>query len=238
MVDPRLLDPNPWNTNILTPENEAKLEASMKRLPFFRPVIVREIANSLHRYQILGGAHRAEIAAKLGIPEIPVMNLGPIDDLQAKEIGIADNARYGVDDALAFAELIKDMGNADELKDFLPYTETDFADLFSNSTIDLDALDIPDGFDDTPDPAEPEAPQPKPVKTHTVIRFKVSNRDAEEITKLIEATKKTHGYTAADDLTNAGDALVHLLFQSSASAPAPSSEPLWDDDDIALEDLE
>ena len=104
MLDPVDLEPNPWNTNIVTPENERKLEASIKRLGFFRPVIVREIAkspNSETGYQILGGEHRAETAVRLGINQIPVINLGPIDDLQAKEIGIADNARYGVDDTIA-----------------------------------------------------------------------------------------------------------------------------------------
>lgn len=218
-LDPRLMQPNPWNTNILTPENEAKLEESIKRLGFFRPAVVREIANSLNSeisYQILGGEHRAQVAIRLGMLTIPVVNLGQIDELKAKEIGIADNSRYGLDDQLAFADLIRGMGSAAELKDFLPYTEHDFTELFTTADIDLDELDqIEDNFERDRTGEGDETPEPvKAPKTHTVIRFKVSNRDAEEIVALIERTKKDLGFTASDDLTNSGDALVALLLST------------------------
>ncbi len=237
MLDPVDLEPNPWNTNIVTPENERKLEASIKRLGFFRPVIVREIANSSNRetpvYQLLGGEHRAETAVRLGLDKIPVINLGPIDDLQAKEIGIADNARYGVDDAIAFADLIKGMGNAEQLEEFLPYTDSDFADLFASSEIDLDALDLDENFEkDAANELEDEPVQPKAPKTHTIIRFKVANRDAEEVTALIERTKQGQGFTSSDDLTNAGDALVHLLLHGRTTAPTT----LDDVDDLIGDD--
>lgn len=234
MLDPVDLEPNPWNTNIVTPENERKLEASIKRLGFFRPVIVREIAkspNSETGYQILGGEHRAETAVRLGINQIPVINLGPIDDLQAKEIGIADNARYGVDDTIAFAELIKGMGNSDQLEEFLPYTDSDFADLFASSEIDLDDLDLDENFEkDEVNDVQDDPVQPKAPKTHTIIRFKVANRDAEEITGLIERTKQGQGFTASDDLTNAGDALAHLLLNGRTTAPTT----LEDVDDLLI----
>ncbi len=221
-LDPSDLKPNPWNTNIVTPENEAKLEESIRRLGFFRPVVVREIANSLNReaatYEILGGEHRAQVAAKLGLKKIPAINLGPIDELKAKEIGIADNSRYGMDDQMAFAELIRSMGNAEQLKDFLPYTEHDFADLFTTAEIDLDSLGLDENFetDAAKDDRDDGPAQPKAPKTHTIIRYKVSNRDAEDITALIERTKRDNGFTSSDELTNAGDALVHLLLSARA----------------------
>jgi ParB-like chromosome segregation protein Spo0J len=233
-LDPGVLQPNPWNTNIVTPENEAKLEESIKRLGFFRPAVVREIANSTNSeivsYQILGGEHRAQVAAKIGLATIPVMNLGAIDDLKAKEIGIADNSRYGMDDQIAFADLIRGMGNAEQLKDFLPYTEHDFADLFTTSEIDLDSLGLEENFekeaenDTAEEPVEPKAP-----KTHSIIRFKVSNRDAESITALIERTKKDNGFTGSDELTNAGDGLVHLLLGEQSQAAAASELDDLDD---------
>ncbi|QIG69059.1 putative partition ParB-like nuclease protein [Rhizobium phage RHph_N1_10] len=223
-LDPSSLQPNPWNTNIVTPENEAKLEESIRRLGFFRPAVVREIAISPNRenvFEILGGEHRAQVAAKLGLKLIPVVNLGFIDDLKAKEIGIADNSRYGMDDQIAFAELIKGMGNAEQLKDFLPYTEHDFTDLFTTSEIDLDSLGLDENFEKEPEKDQGEEPvQPKAPKTHTIIRYKVSNRDAEDITALIERTMKDNGFTSSDELTNAGDALVHLLFAGRNQAAA------------------
>ncbi|WP_276122706.1 ParB/RepB/Spo0J family partition protein [Pararhizobium qamdonense] len=237
-LDPTLLQPNPWNTNILTPENEAKLEESIKRLGFFRPAVVREIAISpnsdLPTHQILGGEHRAQIAGKMGHLTIPVMNLGPIDDLKAKEIGIADNARYGLDDQMAFADLIKSMGNADQLKDFLPYTEHDFADLFTTTEIDLDSLGLEENFekDEEKDDVSEKPVQPKAPKTHTIIRYKVSNRDAEDLTALIERTKTDNGFTSSDDLTNAGDALVHLLLNRQATGQVEADAELFELEDL------
>src|SRR5437762_10365036 len=98
-VDPRLLQPNPWNTNVVSPDNEAKIDASNQRLGMFKPIIVRELPDGT--LQILGGAHRRESAIRLGWDQVPVFNVGPVSDKQAKEIGLADNARYGHDDTLA-----------------------------------------------------------------------------------------------------------------------------------------
>ena len=241
-LDPSILLPNPWNTNIVTPENEAKLEESIKRLGFFRPAVVREIANSGNSetatiYEILGGEHRAQIAAKMGMATIPVVNLGLISDLKAKEIGIADNSRYGMDDQIAFADLIKGMGNAEQLKDFLPYTEHDFTDLFTSSEIDLDTLGLEENFEKDEDNAEEAPVAAKPTKTHTIIRYKVANRDAEELTALIERTIKDNGFTSSDELTNAGDALVHLLLsgraQTQAEAELAELDTLDDIEDAA-----
>ncbi|MER9176335.1 ParB/RepB/Spo0J family partition protein [Mesorhizobium sp. M0955] len=232
IVDASELLPNPWNTNIMTPENEAKLEASLDRLGFFRPVIVREIDEGK---QIIGGQHRWEIAKKRGIP-VPVMNLGKISDRKAKEIGIADNERYGVDDTIAFAEFLKEMGDTSDLQQFLPYTATDFADIFSSVDIALDDLDIEENFENSEE-KEQQAPATKAPKTHTIMRFKVPLGDAERITAKIATTQKTHNLTGSDELTNAGDALVQLLL--SNQAPAGQGDPpveLDDLDDLELED--
>jgi len=219
-ADPKTLQPNPWNTNIMTPENERKLEASMKRFGIFRPVVVREIVNSRNGdivLQILGGQHRNEIAQRQGRGEVPLMNLGPISDDAAKEIGIADNARYGVDDAIAFGELIKGLANADQLADFLPYTQNEFDSFVTSSEIDLDDLDFEENFEkDAENDTSPQPEAEKPVKTHTILRFKVSNRDSEDITARIEAVKQAQGFVGSDDLTNAGDALAHLILHAPA----------------------
>lgn len=208
-VNPAELRPNPWNSNIVSPENEAKLDASMKELGIFKPVLVREIANALGgtALEIIGGEHRAQSAVRLGMPQVPAFNLGPIDDVTAKKIGLADNARYGVDDTLSLAALIDSLGDQD-LTSFLPYNEHDLAALSSAVSIDLDAL----GLGEKDDPPEAKsAAETKAPKTHTVIRFKVALGDSERISAIITKIQKAHSYTKADELTNAGDALVHLL---------------------------
>lgn len=207
-IAPQKLQANSWNTNFVSPDNEAKLEESIKRNGLFKPVVVREVDGVL---EIIGGEHRWQAAVKLGLSEIPVVNLGPIDDKRAKEISVLDNARYGADDTLSFAELLKSMGDANELQSFLPYGDEDLTTIFSSVNIALDDLEIDGNFETSEIEEAPEPPAAKAPKTHTVMRFKLSLRDAERLTALIARTQKAQSFTDADDLTNAGDALVHLL---------------------------
>jgi hypothetical protein len=214
-VDPALLQANPWNSNVVGAENEAKLDAAIKRMGLFKPIIVREIAGSDH-YEILGGEHRWQSAIRLKFDKVPIFNLGLIDDIRAKEVSVADNARYGADDTILFAQLLSEIGSSEDIQEFLPYSQTDVSAIFSSIDIALDELD----FDETLAEAEaaPEAKTPKAPKTHTMMRFKISIGDAERITELIEKTKKSQGLTAADDLTNAGDALTYLLLTKPSLA--------------------
>lgn len=198
------LVPNPWNTNTVTPENELKIEASLKRFGMFRPIIARQLDDG--SLQILGGQHRWEVASKrLGWKTVPVVNLGTVDTQKAKEIGLVDNGRYGDDDALALAELLKGLGDVDDLLSFLPYSGDDIETLFASSSIALDDLDLPD---DTGAPVELPT---KPTQTHQIMRFKVPMEDADFVQKLIESTMKSQGFTGDDSMTNAGHALIHLL---------------------------
>lgn len=197
------LSANPWNTNVVTPENEAKIEASLKRFGFFRPVLAREHEGSL---QILGGEHRWTVAKRLGYKTVPVINLGHLDDQKAQEIGLVDNGRYGEDDALALSELLKGLGGTDDLLTFLPYSGDELESLFSSSSIALDELDIPDD-----DGSIPELPAMKEKQTHQIMRFKVPVEDVDFIQRLVESTMRAQGFTGDDSMTNAGNALVHLM---------------------------
>lgn len=208
LLSPDSLVPNPWNTNVVSPDNEAKLEESIKRFGMFKPVVVRELVDGT--LQIIGGEHRAGAAKRMGIKQIPVVNLGRIDDNKAKEISLVDNGRYGADDTLQLAELLEGLGNADELASFMPYSETDLASIFSSVNIALDDLDLPDL-----DENKPVLPKEKPIQTHTVMRFKVPVDDQGWIVDLIEKTMKSQKFTEDDSLTNAGDALVFLLKQAA-----------------------
>lgn len=204
-IDPALLVPNPWNTNVVSPDNEAKLEESIRRFGMFKPVVVRELDDGT--LEILGGEHRAGVAKRMGLKKIPVINLGKIDDKKAKEISLVDNGRYGTDDTLQLAELLESLGDADDISTFMPFSETDLASIFSSVNIALDDLDL----DDT-EPA-PSLPKEKPIQTHTIMRFKVPVEDQSWVTDLIEKTMKSQKFTESDSLTNAGDALVYLLKQ-------------------------
>lgn len=215
MVSPDQLRANPWNTNFVTPENEEKLTESVRQLGMFKAVTVREAPDGKTKYEILGGEHRWAIAINMGAETIPIFNVGPVDDEIAKKITIADNARYGADDPLQLAELIKSLGEAADIQIFLPWSDADVATLFATSDIALDDLELPESFEEPV--VEPKAE--RVPKTHTIMRFKVALADAERITEMITKTQKHQSFTASDDLTNAGDALVHLLSIGATDEP-------------------
>lgn len=127
---------NPWNTNIVSPANETKLEASITRNGMFKPLLVREITKGKKTIlEIIGGEHRWEAAKKLGIVTVPIVNFGAIDELRAKEIGVLDNARYGTDDTLQFADLLKEIGSLDTLQQFLPYGDEDLKSILDRKSV-------------------------------------------------------------------------------------------------------
>lgn len=212
-ANPADLLPNPWNSNHLTPESERQLEASIERLGCFKPIIVREITldGAIH-LQIIGGQHRAAAAERKHFKTVPIVNLGPIDDQRAKEIGLVDNARYGADNVTELADILKSFGDLAELQSFLPYTDEDVGSIFAGLSINLDELKLDDDFnlvETTPEPEEPRTP--KVARTHALMKFKVAIADAERIAKMIADVKVAQGFTVSDELTNAGDALAHIL---------------------------
>ncbi|NKX37350.1 ParB N-terminal domain-containing protein [Rhodobacteraceae bacterium R_SAG4] len=231
------LRPNPFNPNRVSADNEQKIRASIERNGIFKPIIVREVVG-VSGYEIIGGQHRWEQATALGMLTVPVANLGQISDVRAKEIGLLDNARYGSDDTLMLSTILKEIGDVDEIQTFLPYGETDLSAIFSASSISLDDLIVPqDELKIDDDAPEPET-APKPTKTHQVMRFKIGLSDAERLTALIARTQKEQGLTTADELTNAGDALIHLLSTSGhlSQATTTNTQPAdWDD---ALDQIE
>lgn len=223
------LRPNPFNPNRVSADNEKKIRASIERNGIFKPIIVREV-ESVAGYEIIGGQHRWEQAKELGMLTVPVANLGKISDIRAKEIGVIDNARYGADDTLLLGDILKEIGDTDEIQSFLPYGDTDLSAIFSASSISLDELDVPQDVLKTEDEQPEELPTTKPTRTHTTMRFKIGLIDAERLTALIARTQKDQGLTTADELTNAGDALVHLLTASGDLKPIAATQPQeWDD---------
>lgn len=196
------LQPNPWNTNIVPPENEAKLETSIKDLGFFRPIIVRTLEHG--ELEILGGQHRWQVAQRLGIKTVPVHNLGHVEDKLAKKISLADNARYGHDDTMSLADLLNEVGTKEEIAAFLPYTNDDLAAILTTSNVALDDLDLPG------DQSSATLPQ-LPTPTHQMMRFKVPVEDAAWVVAMIERVMKEQGFTTEDSQTNAGNALVFVF---------------------------
>lgn len=201
-IDPAQLQRNPWNSNHLTPDAEAKLYNSIERHGLFKPIIARELADGT--LQILGGQHRADIAQTMGV-QVPVFVLGGIDDTRAKEIGLADNARYGHDDAAELARIIESLGGATDLASFLPLDVVQIEALSAIEKIDLDTL----GLEEEDAPAVEGKPAKAP-KTHVTMRFRVPIENQALVERVVKKVIEEHGFDDSDAMVNAGDALVQL----------------------------
>lgn len=199
-VSADLLDPNPWNSNIVSAENQQKLENSIDELGNFKPILVRELNG---RYEILGGEHRWMAAKKKGI-EALILNIGAIDDVKAKKISLADNARYGYDDSLMLSEVLKSLGEPVDILSILPYSDKQLEILIGSTQVNLEDLVF--------DEEEAEAPKDEPLytKSHTIVRFKIPVEDALKIEELLKNVCKAQGFKDGDSLTNLGDALVFI----------------------------
>lgn len=203
---PEVLTPNPWNSNHVGPEMEARLEASLREFGFIKPVMCRALPNA--SLQIIGGEHRVRKAVEMGLREIPVIVLQDVSDARAKALGLADNGRYGEDDALKLAVILGELDK--DLLELLPFDEQDLAGIFAASSVDLDEL----GFDDSDALAGdlPAADAPRPSITHELMRFKVPVEDREKVEKFIQFVVKAKGLAGEQDsMVAAGMALVEII---------------------------
>lgn len=217
-LDPHSLKCNPWNPNNVDPINQDKLEASIRKDGIKRPIVVRELADG--SLQIIGGQHRTEAAINLKLATVPVINRGKISDAEAKKETLLDNYRYGTDNVDRLAELLNDpdIGSAADLLATMPIDEEELASYFEHLTnVDLEA-EIDAQLGDVPETPEPDDDDDtvdlglgKPVRTHQIIRFRVSVEDAARLAELIKQVKIDNHLIESDDLTNDGDALIHLL---------------------------
>lgn len=214
LVDPSLIQPNPWNTNVVSHENEVKLRASIERNGMFKPVLLRELADGT--LQSLGGWHRAEQAVELALPQIPAIILGNISDERAKEISLADNARYGIDDTLKLSELLAEL-DVETMENIMPWSHGDIVALTASLAVNVDDLDLDEPTFPTDDDQDKDPLPPKAAKTHQVMRFRLAIADAAAIGAKVNAAMVAEGFNTADDLTNAGDALAFLLLDGSSS---------------------
>lgn len=217
LVDPKSLRPNPWNSNHVDPKNMGKLRRSIEELDFVTAVVVRELSDGT--LQILGGQHRTEVAIDMGLKEIPILNLGKIDTIKAKKIGLIDNSRYGTDDSLQLATILEELKiDTPDLTSFLPVNDEDLQLIMRAVEIDLDHLEIAPATEEE-DPYTPEERVERPTKTHDMLTFRVAVRDAEAIRILLEKTIKREGLDdGSDEKTVAGAALAFLLLTKGAAS--------------------
>jgi ParB-like chromosome segregation protein Spo0J len=207
-VNPESLTNNLWNPNKVDSANQKKLVNSLNKIGIFKPILVRTLPDK--SLEIIGGQHRVEALISMGEEEIPIYNMGVISDEDAKRITLADNSQYGELDYEKFVDMVGngEIGSVDEIISFLPMDSDEFGNIFDKSLDEINSLEMDlDNYESID--LEPNIPTK--TKAFQVVRFKVAAEDAHIITDKINRIKTEQGFEGSDDLTNAGDALIHIF---------------------------
>lgn len=123
------IQPNPWNPNRQDAFIFEKEKASIREFGFVVPITCREVGGPIRDYQVIDGEHRCKAAKELGYTEVPIINLGDVDDQTAKQLTIILNETKGQAQPDLLRALLDDLlskkPKADLLK-VLPYTPMQF----------------------------------------------------------------------------------------------------------------
>lgn len=140
-LDPRELTPNPWNPNRQDAFMYGKELASVRKFGMVNPIIVRKTP---HGHQIIDGEHRVKAALEIGLPMVPVWNLGTVDDAVAKQLTIVLNETKGSADRERLSALLSDLLTSEttsDLLDVMPYPPEDFKAILHLPDFDWDSLE-------------------------------------------------------------------------------------------------
>ena len=210
-VEVARLRPNPWNTNSVGAQNFEKLKGSIEKLGFFKPILARELDGG--QFEILGGEHRWRAAMEQGISTVPVILVGKISDLVAKQMSLVDNERYGEDDQVALQRLIEEIQSEldYQLSEIAPYDDELAATLARESAIDLEMLEALSRGDEEPIEKDSREKAERVGAEHQTMRFKVTFDASDRVTETIKSIIKEQAINTGNDMENAGEALVWLV---------------------------
>ncbi|HBQ8857108.1 TPA: ParB/RepB/Spo0J family partition protein [Klebsiella variicola subsp. variicola] len=210
-VEVARLRPNPWNTNSVGAQNFEKLKGSIEKLGFFKPILARELDGG--QFEILGGEHRWRAAMEQGISTVPVISVGKISDLVAKQMSLVDNERYGEDDQVALQRLIEEIQSEldYQLSEIAPYDDELAATLARESAIDLEMLEALSRGDEEPIEKDSREKAERVGAEHQTMRFKVTFDASDRVTETIKSIIQEQAINTGNDMENAGEALVWLV---------------------------
>lgn len=172
--------PDPKNPNRQSKFVFGKLMESIKKFGFTDPIIVREDDNDT--LVIVGGEHRWKVATELGMPEVPIVNLGPVSEADAHLQMVVLNETKGTPDDDLLSSLLKEVhlevGDAGLV--VLPYTEARLTEL----------LDVP------PPVEEEEIPDVEPTKlkaSDLCALLEMKGMTQAELEKFLEVVRRWSG---------------------------------------------
>jgi ParB-like chromosome segregation protein Spo0J len=123
--------PHPLNSNVMSPDLQAKLRAHIKRTGRYPFLVVRPHPEERGRYQVLDGHHRVAILRDLGHTEARC-DVWQVDDREAKLLLATLNRLQGQDQPLRRAELIHELlgeMSLGDLSGLLPETDKQLEEL-------------------------------------------------------------------------------------------------------------
>lgn len=118
--------PNAWNPNFQDEATFRRELASISRFGFVDPIVVRKDGAM---YEIIDGEHRWKAAVELGFTELPVYDVSPISEHEAKQLTVVLNELRGQPQQKKLGELLRDLlssSTLDELVEVMPYSKDDF----------------------------------------------------------------------------------------------------------------
>jgi ParB-like chromosome segregation protein Spo0J len=170
--------PHPLNSNVMAPEQRAKLAAHIKQSGRYPFIVVRPHPDQPGKFQVLDGHHRVEILRELGHTEARC-DVWEVDDREAKILLATLNRLQGQDLPRKRAELLHDlMGemSTGDLAGLLPESEKQIEEL--HALLEFPAEEIAALLDQQAEEAEKVLPR--------VMTFVVSPEQEEAIERAVE----------------------------------------------------
>ena len=138
-VDPKKLEPNPWNPQKTTEIQQTAIRQSLEWVDQVQEILVRPHPTDDGRYQIIDGYHRW-----LELQSAPTVHVNVINGLsedEAKKLTIVMNETHGNPDKIELAQLLSEINEiqGDATNYALPYDETELQELIALADVDRES---------------------------------------------------------------------------------------------------
>ena len=170
--------PHPLNSNVMAPEQRAKLAAHIKQSGRYPFIVVRPHPDQPGKFQVLDGHHRVGVLRELGHTEARC-DVWDVDDREAKLLLATLNRLQGQDLPRRRAQLLHDLlgeMSAGDLAGLLPESEKQIEEL--HALLEFPADEIAALLDEQAEDAEKVLPR--------VMTFVVTPEQEEMIERAVE----------------------------------------------------
>lgn len=197
-VNPRDLEANPWNPNVMDQEMYDKAVVSIRSFGFIDPITVRDHPRGTPRWQIIDGENRWNAAQDEHMQRVPIINLGIVEDVVAEQLTIVLNETRGQPDPTKLGQLLASLMKVESketLLSRLPFSREAFDGLVGLPTIKWE------------EPQEPMRMKPGTMSGWVERTYRVPREVAEHLDQEIAKAKEARG------LDTDWKALSYLVFE-------------------------